>query len=79
MTKLKLFSVDLIVAVMAAAPASARESHSASRHAVDNAYASAAPRTQFVGRQSCTPAPRVGAFATAPWTDHPPCEPAPVY
>jgi hypothetical protein len=78
MTKSKLFSVGVIAAIMLAAPATARERHSASRHAVENAYA-AAPRTQFVGRQACTPAPRVGAFATAPWTDDPPCEPAPVY
>ena len=24
---------------------------------------------------SCAPAPRVGAFATAPWTDQPACQP----
>ena len=34
---------------------------------------------RYVGWRGCYPAPRVGAFATAPWTYDMPCAPAPAY
>jgi hypothetical protein len=62
MTKLKLLSAALIAAAALATPAMAREGHAALRHRVNTAV--------------CTPAPAVGAFATQPWDNGPPCEPA---
>lgn len=71
MTNLKLVSAALIAAAMLAAPAMARESHLTSRHVVTQATANAG-----YGRV-CVPAPRVGAFATEPWTgNNVPCEPS---
>jgi hypothetical protein len=66
MTKLNLMSAALIAAAMIATPAMARESHATSRNAAENAYAATS--------DVCIRAPRVGAFATQPWTN-PPCEP----
>jgi hypothetical protein len=80
---------------LAAAPALAAGSHVTSRHTTGShtqgkshvhkgartnpldAYASAAPAKHFVG--ACIRAPRVGAFATAPWNNGPPCEPNSAY
>ena len=73
MTKLKLLSAGLIAAAMFAAPAMARENHGISRHLATDAGA-AGPR--YVDGALCYPAPRVGAFATQPWENGPPCEPA---
>jgi len=67
MTKLNLVSAALIAAAMIATPAMARESHVGSRQAAENAYAA-------ISDAACIRAPRVGAFATQPWTN-PPCEP----
>jgi hypothetical protein len=75
MTKLKLLSAALIAAATLATPAMARESGVASRQVAADAYAS----TASGARRSCIPAPAVGAFATQPWDNAPPCEPAPVY
>jgi len=74
MTKLKLVSAGLIAAAMFATPAMARESHVTSRHLAAQANASGMPCTRYDGRL-CIPAPRVGAFATQPWDNAPPCEP----
>ena len=74
MTKLKLLSAGLIAAAMFAAPAMARENHGTSRHLATDAGA-AGPR--YVDGALCYPAPRVGAFATQPWENGPPCEPTP--
>jgi hypothetical protein len=76
MTNLKLLSTGLIAVAMLATPAMARESgHLARRTAVEaNAAAPEAPF--YSGDRACVPAPRVGAFATAPWTgNNVPCEP----
>jgi len=75
MTILKALSAALIAAAVIASPAMARETHTASRHiASANAVAPADP--VYVDGRTCIPAPRVGAFATAPWTgDNVPCEP----
>ena len=79
MTKLKLLSAALIAASVLAAPAMARESGVASRRLAEVANDRTAPVTRYVDGQVCYPAPRVGAFATQPWDNAPPCEPAPVY
>ena len=76
MTKFKLLSAALIAAAMLATPAMARESHVASRHPALDANASIAPRAPSTGERLCHRAPAVGAFATAPWDNGPPCEPA---
>jgi hypothetical protein len=66
MTKLNFLSAALVAAAMLAAPAMA-----ATRHVVKEAS------TTTQDGRACIPAPRVGAFATAPWTgDNVPCEPA---
>ena len=77
MTNLKVLSASLIAVAVIASPAMARESHVASRHvAVANATEPAGP--SLIEGRVCVPAPRVGAFATAPWTgDNIPCEPGP--
>jgi hypothetical protein len=76
MTNLKLLSTGLIAVAMLATPAMARESSSLARRTAVEANA-AAPDTPFYSAGSaCVPAPRVGAFATAPWTgNNVPCEP----
>ena len=69
MTKLKLVSAGLIAAAMFATPAMARESH----------VKSTASAARYVDGRACVPAPAVGAFATQPWDNGPPCEPATAY
>nr|WP_128970608.1 hypothetical protein [Bradyrhizobium tropiciagri] len=78
MTHLKLLSTALVAVAMLAAPATARESHVAWRHSAEDFNASASPALINIGGRLCYPAPRVGAFATAPWTgNNIPCEPGP--
>jgi hypothetical protein len=62
MTKLKLLSAALIATAMLATPAMARKSRVA-----ENANASVSPTARYIDGRVCIPAPRVGAFATAPW------------
>jgi len=66
MTKAKLVSAALIAAAMLATPAMARQSHAKNT-------ASAAG---YIDGRACVPAPAVGAFATQPWDNGPPCQPA---
>ncbi len=76
MTKLKVLSTGLIAVAMLATPALARESSVAARRAAVEANAAAMAASPFAGERACVPAPRVGAFATAPWSDtNVPCEP----
>ena len=77
MTKLKLLSAGLIAAAMISTPAMAREHYVTKRHVAEEANANAFfPSSGFTDGRGCIPAPRVGAFATAPWTgDNVPCEP----
>ena len=76
MTKVKVLSAALIAVAMLAAPAMAREGHRTSRHLAARASASTTPDESYVDGRVCIPAPRVGAFATAPWTgNNVPCEP----
>ena len=64
MSKLKYASILLLAVTTIAAPAMARE----------NAVTQQAAQT--VDGRACVPAPQVGAFATAPWTNgNVPCEP----
>jgi hypothetical protein len=79
MTRLKLLSAALIAAATLATPAMARESQVTSRHFAEDANASTAPDARYTEGRLCNPAPAVGAFATQPWDNGPPCEPASVY
>ena len=79
MAKLKRLSAALFAAAVLATPAMARQRHVMSRHLAADASARIVPRARHVGWRGCYPAPRVGAFATEPWTDEMPCEPAPAY
>ena len=72
----KLLPMGLIAAALLGGPVMAREHHAAMRQPAmeSDTVASSAPIYQD-GR-ACVPAPRVGAFATAPWTgNNVPCEP----
>jgi hypothetical protein len=69
----KLLSATLIAAAMLATPAMARENH------VRGANASNATTERYVDGRACVPAPAVGAFATQPWDNGPPCEPTTTY
>jgi hypothetical protein len=78
MSATKFFSIALVAAATLATPAMAREH---TRHvARANAAAFAAPEQVYVGGPGCIPAPRVGAFASQPWTNgNVPCEPGTGY
>jgi hypothetical protein len=81
MVNLKLLSAALLATAVIAAPAMARVHHVRSHYVTSGAYAAAgAPYAAFAGPvyvngYSCVPAPRVGAFATAPWENEVACEP----
>jgi hypothetical protein len=79
MTKIKLLSAALIAAATLATPAMARESGVASRRPAAQAIASTTSDARYFDGRSCVPAPAVGAFATQPWDNAPPCEPTSVY
>jgi hypothetical protein len=70
----RLLSAALIATATLAAPAMARESGTASRQAVAYANAGTAPCARYIDGRVCIPAPAVGAFATQPWDNGPPCE-----
>jgi hypothetical protein len=76
MTRLKLLSAALLAAATLAAPAMARENHVTLRH---HAHATTTPGASYTDGRLCYPAPAVGAFATQPWDNGPPCEPAQGY
>ena len=76
MMNLKLLSTGLIAVAMLATPAMARESGVVSKRVAVEANAAAPDAAFYSGGRACVPAPRVGAFATAPWTgNNVPCEP----
>ncbi|MCA6111644.1 hypothetical protein [Bradyrhizobium cenepequi] len=81
MSKVKFLSIALVAAATLATPAMAREH---TRH-VTRANAAvtqeqAYPEQVYVGGPGCVPAPRVGAFASQPWTNgNVPCEPGTGY
>jgi hypothetical protein len=72
----KLLSAALIAAATLATPAMARQSHIALRH---HANATTTPGASYFDGRLCYPAPAVGAFATQPWNNAPPCEPVTGY
>ncbi|WP_454624374.1 hypothetical protein [Bradyrhizobium cenepequi] len=77
MSKVKFLSIALVAAATLATPAMAREH---TRHAALRANAAAAPEQIYVDGSACVPAPRVGAFASDPWTGgNVPCEPGTGY
>jgi hypothetical protein len=71
----KILSAALIAAAVIATPAMARESGVASRHVAEKANADSTSVARNVDGRTCIPAPAVGAFATQPWDNGPPCEP----
>jgi hypothetical protein len=73
MHKVKLLSAALLTAATFATPVLAA-GHT-SRHLVSDAHGRVTSTTQRDEADSCIRAPRVGAFATEPWTDAAPCEP----
>ncbi len=76
MTKIKLLSAGMIAIAMLATPAMARENHAANRRVAEEANAGIFPSAGNIDGRVCIPAPRVGAFATAPWGgNNVPCEP----
>jgi hypothetical protein len=79
MTKLELLPAALIAAALLTAPAVAQEYRPYARNLAASAQAGAAPGMRYVDGRLCYPAPRVGAFATQPWENETPCQPAPVY
>ena len=76
MTTLKLLSAGLVAAGLLATPALAREHHS--RHTTQAPDVTVQPMGSYGYNYApgCAPAPRVGAFATQPWDNAPPCEPS---
>lgn len=73
-TTLKLLSTGLVAVATLAGPAMARTSHMVARPSAMQAQPVASEGLVYQG--VCVPAPRVGAFATAPWTgNNVPCEP----
>ena len=76
MTKLELLPAALIAAAMLTTPVVAQEYHPNARRIVQSAPDSAAPGARYVDGRLCYPVPRVGAFATQPWDNETPCEPA---
>ncbi|PPQ21244.1 hypothetical protein GA0061098_1001310 [Bradyrhizobium shewense] len=76
MSTLKLLSTGLIAVAMLGGPVMARERHAVVRPSSMEANPAASNASLYRDGRTCVPAPRVGAFATAPWTgDNVPCEP----
>ncbi|UWU78749.1 hypothetical protein N2603_09935 [Bradyrhizobium huanghuaihaiense] len=76
MTTLKLLSTGLIAIAMLGGPVLARTSHAVTHPSAMQADPVASEGVVYQGGRACVPAPRVGAFATAPWTgNNVPCEP----
>jgi len=72
MHKVKLLSAALIAAATFATPVLAANA----RHAMDKTHVVSTMRSDG---NACVRAPRVGAFATEPWTNGAPCEPNTMY
>jgi hypothetical protein len=89
MSKSQLLFIALVAATTFAVPATARDNYPVSSRISRAAYAGPGPYAGYyapagyayvpyagyaIGR-GCLSAPRVGAFATEPWTDSVPCQP----
>ncbi|MCK1654093.1 hypothetical protein IVA88_22025 [Bradyrhizobium sp. 149] len=76
MTTSKLLSMGLIAAAVLGGPVMAREHHAPTRQPAVEVDTIPTSGPVYQGERACIPAPRVGAFATAPWTgNNVPCEP----
>ena len=75
MAKLKILFAALGAVAVLTGPALAREHHARVHHFAETAP-TVVPEARYVDGRVCIPAPRVGAFATEPWTNDTPCEPA---
>lgn len=82
MTMIKILSAAAIAAAALATPAMAQQSQPMSRHfAAGSEARSTSPGVIYIDGRACYPAPRVGAFASQPWTNsnNIPCYPTPDY
>lgn len=75
MTNFKLLSAVAIAAAMLTSPVLAKKHHHV-RHIAEAATAVAVPAgAHYVNGRLCVAAPRIDAYATAPWENETPCEP----
>jgi hypothetical protein len=79
MTEFKLLLGGVIAATLLTTPVLARGSQPNTRHVAEDAGASVTSDARYIDGRLCTPAPRVGAFATQPWDNDTPCEPSAAY
>jgi hypothetical protein len=79
MTMIKLLSAAAIAAAALATPAMAQQSQRHFAAAPEARITS--PGVLYIDGRACYPAPRVGAFASQPWTNSNdiPCYPTPDY
>lgn len=77
MTNFKLLSAGVIAAAMLTTPVLAKPHHTHHvRHVAEATGAVAAPAgARYINGRVCVPAPRIDAYATAPWENETPCEP----
>jgi hypothetical protein len=78
MTNFKPLAMAVIATAMLTTPVLAKQHHLHHvRHVVAQGTVAAVPAagTRYVNGRNCVPAPRVDAFATAPWENETPCEP----
>ena len=76
MTTLTLLSTGLIAVTMLGVPAMAHTHHPIKHRSVMRTAPVGPETLVYQGGRTCIPAPRVGAFATSPWTgNNVPCEP----
>jgi hypothetical protein len=74
MTNFKPLAMAVIATAMLTTPVLAKQHHHV-RHVIVHAAANAPVGVHYVNGRPCVPAPRVDAFATAPWENETPCEP----
>ena len=76
MTNFKFVSAALIAtAMLTTTPVLAKHHHARVHHVAANTEAAVPAGARYVNGRGCVPAPRVDAFATAPWENETPCEP----
>ncbi len=76
MTNFKLLSAGVIAAAMLTTPVLAKPHHIHHvRHVAEAAAVAAPAGARYVNGLVCVPAPRVDAYATAPWENETACEP----
>jgi hypothetical protein len=77
MTNFKPLAMAAIATAMLTTPVLAKQHHHVRHHHVlaDGVAANVPPAPHYANGRPCVPAPRVDAFATAPWENETPCEP----